>query len=580
MLLSVFTIVPVTADAASVDTAAETGASSELAETGYTIPSEATFANRLAQLKDKYYPYGYCGAYYEDGYEFAWECYGFACQMFYDIFGIKYYAEGFVNMADYTMGELSAGDIVRIRGNTHSIFITKVTGSGYYFCDANWDYNNGVRWDAYYTKSEMAATFTYKVHVPGNNLKGTGSAKTGMYADTPKLKSVKSSAPGITVYWYPVDDASGYRVYYKGGAQKSWKPLGDTTNTYYQFIADLDYGTEYTFTVRAIDCYDELISKFDTKGITTKYNVAPPELISVKSGIDKISVSWEPVKSVGYYRLYAKGNTDTSWHTVAIVKGTSYDFTAGNAHTTYQFTVRCLNSYKKIISGCSPKCMSAEYITYATQLSAPDNIAASAYTQQGTVKISWNAVKNAKRYMVFYSRVGIDKGWKKLGVTTKNYCYQRNCTNNTVYRYTVRCVDDNNAFMSEFLPGAKLPYYTYPEKLKAVKKDDNGNIKVSWNAVKGASSYAVYYKTNGNWKRVATGKAITGTSYVFANCADGVKYTFTVRACDKNGKLISSYNPTGVSLTYKVTPKPTEAPTEAPSIAPTSAPTEAPTEAE
>ena len=178
LILSSFTIIP-TVSAKTTEDIADTGANVELAETGWTIPSETTFATRLAQLKKKYYPSGYSGAYYEDGYAMAWQCYGFACQMLYDVFGIKYYADGFVNKADYNMGNIYAGDIVRIRGNSHSIFVTRVTSTGYYICDGNWDYNNGVRWDAFYTKAEMAATFTYKIHVPGSYLTGNAVAKAG-----------------------------------------------------------------------------------------------------------------------------------------------------------------------------------------------------------------------------------------------------------------------------------------------------------------------------------------------------------------------------------------------------------------
>lgn len=580
MLLSIFTIAPITANAASTDKLADTGANTELFATGYAIPSETTFANRLAQLKEKYYPNGYSGAYYENGYAMAWQCYGYACVMLNEIFGIKYYSDGFVNMADYTMGELYAGDIVRIRGNTHSIFITRVTSKGYYITDGNWDGANGVRWDAFYTKDEMAATFTYKIHVPGSTLKGNAIAQTGLYADTPKLNNAACSAAGITVSWDEVEEASGYRVFYKGGSQKVWKTIGSTPDTSFLYAAELEYGTEYTFTVRVLDCYDEVISKYDKDGITAKYIVAPPELKSVKAGVDKTTITWSAVKGVSYYRVYAKGNKDTSWHTIGIVKGTSFNHTSGEAHTTYQYTVRCLNNSKKLISGCSPKPLSAAYITYATQLDAPSNIVAAYTTKQGVMKLSWDAVTGAKRYMVFYYRYGIDKSWKRLGATTKTYCYPKDCVNATKYRFTVRCVDEKNKYMSDYLSGPTIYYYNIPEKLKAVKKDDDGNIKVSWGAVKGASSYAFYYKTPemSKWKRVTTEAPITGTSYVFGNCEDGVKYTFTVRACNQNGKIVSSYDPIGVSLTYTVTPQPTEAPTEAPTETPTETPTDAPTE--
>lgn len=551
-LLSVIVIVPTAASAAVDKSLSDTGASvSDLAETGWSIPSETTFASRIEQLKKKYPSYGYSGVYIEDGHAIAWQCYGYACLMLNEIFGIKYYADGFVNKADYTWGDLYAGDVVRIRGNTHSIFITKVTDKGYYFTDGNWDGANGVRWDAYYTKDEMKATFTYRIHVPGNTLLGTGTAKTGLYAAAPKLSSTKCTSTGVTVSWHAVDEASGYRVYFKDDKSKSWKSVGKTDKTSFHYTVDLEYGKEFWFTVRALDSYNELISSYDKEGISGTYLVAPPELKSVKAGVDKIKVTWDAVKGVNYYRLYVKADGAASWKIVANVKGTTYNYTGGKAHTSYKFTVRCLNDKKQLISGCSPKSLSADYITYATQLDTPTNIVAAATTTQGSIKVSWNAVKKATRYQVFYRR-STDTNWKKLAVTTKNYYHHTGCTNNTVYRYTVRCIDAKGAFMSDYKAGPNFHFFRYTEKLKAVKHDDNGNIKVSWTAVKGASSYILYYKTpsDSKWIKVITEKPITSTSYIFGSAESGVQYSFTVRACDSNGKIGSSYLASGVSLTY------------------------------
>ena len=551
ILLSVITIVPLAANAAN-DDLADTGAQQELAETGWSIPTEAEFASRMSQLREKYPSYGYSGVYYEDGYPMAWQCYGYACLMFYEVFGIKYYADGFVNRTDYTMGELNAGDIVRIRGNTHSIFITKVTDNGYYFTDGNWDNNNGVRWDAYYTKAEMAATFSYKIHVPGNNLTGTGTARSGLYAETPVLKEARSSAPGITVYWYPQDDAAAYRVYYKKGDQPRWKTLGDTENNYYQFIDDLEYGAEYSFTVRALDSYDELISSYDTDGVSTVYTVAPPELKTAEADVDKISVSWSGVKSVKNYRVYAKGENDTNWRTVGIVSGNSFSFTKGEARTDYQFTVRCLNNYKKIISGCSAKTVSAEFISYDSQLDTPANINSAPVNKAGTIRTTWDAVDGATYYQVFYKRVGVNAGWKKLAVTTNTYYNHSGIENDSVYRYTVRCIDEKGAFISGYQAGPEVHFYLYPDKMNAVKADDDGNLTVSWNAVQNAPAYALYYKTasTNGWRRIVTDEPITGTSYVFGGCESGETYTFTVRVCEPNGCNLSSFSTTGVSVTY------------------------------
>ncbi len=550
-IFSILTIFPIGASAAKAEDLSETGASAELAETGWSVPSENAFATKLAELRKLYPSYGYSGVYYEDGVEMAWQCYGYCCIMFREIFGIKYYAEGWTSRVDYNMGTIYAGDSVRIN-NRHSIFITKVTDKGYYYTEGNWDGANGVRWNQFISKSDLAYIFTYKVHVPGNTLLGTGVAQTGLYAETPQLKNIKSTGSGIIVSWYPVEDATGYRVYCKENDQAHWKTVGKTDKTNFHYIADLKYLSTYSFTVRATDSYGNLISGYDTDGIVTDYEVNAPELKSAVTGVNKITVKWAAVSNVNYYRLYSKGENDTSWHIVANVKGTSGSFTTGKALTNYQFTVRCLSDSKQVISACSVNRPTAVFRDYATQLDAPSNIVAAATKEQGTIKISWDPVPNAKRYQVFVSLYGVNTGWKRLAKTTKNYYLQTGCVNNGLYRYTVRCIDDKGAFVSGYLKGCSIRYFRYPTTLKAVKADDDGNIKVSWSAVKGASSYALYYKTaeTGGWQQVITDAPIKTNSYVFGGCISGTAYTFTVRACDNNGKKTSSYKADGVTLTY------------------------------
>ena len=77
------------------------------------------------------------------------------------------------------MGTIYAGDFVRLDAgygpDTHTVLVTKVTSDRIYFTDANYNNKNGIRWDASYAKEDFAKRFTYKVHIPGNTLTGTGT---------------------------------------------------------------------------------------------------------------------------------------------------------------------------------------------------------------------------------------------------------------------------------------------------------------------------------------------------------------------------------------------------------------------
>ena len=544
MLFGTYTLSAVQASAAKTD----------IASTGYTVPGENLFAKKLAQLQQQY-PNGsrFPGVYYEDGMAKAWTCHAYALIMLHEVFGINYYGEMFYKKIDYNMGTIYAGDMVRINYNSHSIFITQVTSTGYYFTDGNYDGANGVRWNGFYTKAEMASIFTYKVHVPGNKLKGTGSATPELTLSPPELESIIPSSAGITVTWKKVDEAASYRIYCKGGDIASWKAVGVTDATMFTYSA-AQYDTEYTFTVRCVDVDGFLVSSYDKVGLSAVYRLDTPELLELAVYPDHMDLSWNPVENAGRYKVYYKPEGAEKWKSLAKVTQPGYSFTDGEAGVSYTFTVRCLSDVNDPISEYDQEGLTARYVTYDTQLATPQNITAVAANRQAAVTVGWDDVAGAGKYQVFAKRAGIDTGWKKVGVSSTNSFLHTDCTNDTIYTYTVRCIDDNGRFMSGYLKdGAQLHYYRFPSNQKAVKYDDDGRIEVSWDAVDGAACYALYVKDGEDAEWQLIDELFDTTSYLYDGCMDGVNYSFSVRACDGEGAPLSSYDDQGVSLTYSST---------------------------
>lgn len=99
---------------------------------------------------------------------------------------------------------------------------------------------------------------------------------------------------------------------------------------------------------------------------------------------------------------------------------------------------------------------------------------------------------------------------------------------------------------------ASAATYSAPKNIKVSKLNNKGGISVSWSAVKKAPLYAVFVKVGNaaSWKRI---KYTSKNSYTYTGAKNATKYTFTIRVADKNGKYVSSYNKTGVSLTYNPT---------------------------
>lgn len=90
-------------------------------------------------------------------------------------------------------------------------------------------------------------------------------------------------------------------------------------------------------------------------------------------------------------------------------------------------------------------------------------------------------------------------------------------------------------------------------KLSSIKATDYNKINVKWKKVSGATNYIVYYKKagSGKWVKVKTldnkKSSYTHTSSKKYPIVVGQKYTYTVKAYNKNTKKSGSYNKTGLT---------------------------------
>lgn len=139
-----------------------------------------------------------CGAYVLNGVEKAWQCMGFAYKMGHECFGVSPY-----NWEKSTsIGTVYAGDIIRINGDRHSIFVYKVDGSTIYYADCNRTGPCRVSWGNTYSYSELSSRFKandFKLHLSGNNLNGCG-------------KTVPYARPSIVRTYINYQQAGTYRV--------------------------------------------------------------------------------------------------------------------------------------------------------------------------------------------------------------------------------------------------------------------------------------------------------------------------------------------------------------------------------
>lgn len=89
------------------------------------------------------------------------QCLGFAYQLATLVYGGNQYLERNPIYISSAIDTLKAGDIVRYKNNTHSIFVTAVDGDIVTYADCNSDNHCVIRWGQTILKSTLKASFTY-----------------------------------------------------------------------------------------------------------------------------------------------------------------------------------------------------------------------------------------------------------------------------------------------------------------------------------------------------------------------------------------------------------------------------------
>ena len=167
-------------------------------------------------------------------------------------------------------------------------------------------------------------------------------------------------------------------------------------------------------------------------------------------------------------------------------------------------------------------------------------------TSTGT-KISWNSYSGAVKYRIY---VFNGKSWNRVGESTTTNFTHNSLRNGVTYRYTVRAMDKNNKFVSDYNKEGYSNTFFAPPVISSLQ-NVFGGVTVKWSKNSAIDSYRIYRKTkNTGWKRI--GNSDNG-SFTDTTAASGINYTYTLRALDAENNFASYYNG-GKSVTYVKAP--------------------------
>ncbi|WP_295249132.1 MULTISPECIES: hypothetical protein [Ruminococcus] len=351
---------------------------------------------------------------------------------------------------------------------------------------------------------------------------------------TPSISKLENTAGGIKLSWNKVSGTYGYRLYRK--TSSGWKRFKDTTATSFTDSA-VSVNQTKTYTIRCIDSSGKTISGYNSKGWSKKYTPVAPIISKLENTTSGIKLSWNKITGVYGYRVYQK--TSNGWKRIKDTTATSFTDSAVSVNQTKTYTIRCIDSSGKTISGYNSKGWSKKYTPVAPIISKLEN------TTSG-IKLSWNKITGVYGYRVYQKT---SNGWKRIKDTTSTSFTDSAVSANQTKTYTIRCIDKKGNTISGFNSKGWLKKYTAATPKITKLKNTSKGVSVTWNKVTGVYGYRLYRKyAGGSWTKV---KDTTSTSFTDSGAKKGKKVTYTVRCIDKKGNTVSDYNKTGWSITRK-----------------------------
>ena len=420
---------------------------------------------------------------------------------------------------------------------------------------------------SYVDKTAVAGVkYTYTVRGVASDGKtlSPGFDDTGVSATIPKpvsrpanvkLVSAKAVSGGIQVTWKEAAGAATYKVYRKDATNTKWTALTTTATGTSYVDKTAKAGVTYTYTVRGVASDGKTLSpSYNSTGVSAtipKTNApANVTLTGAKVVTGGIQVTWKAASGAAKYRVYRKDATNTGWKALtSSATGTSFLDKTAVAGVTYTYTVRGIASDGKTLSSSYDK------IGVSAVIKPAKVVLISAKADSAGILVTWQKAAGAHSYQVYRKTAGT--GWKCVAKNIHDTEWKDiDAAKGTKYIYTVRAVADDGTTRGGYDKTGKTAAVTKnpttPANVtlgKAVA--GKGSITVTWSYAADARTYRVYRKAAGETKWTIVAKNAEGKSWTDKNVTKGVKYTYTVRGVNANGKLSPGYNKTGVSAVAK-----------------------------
>ncbi|MCR5122978.1 MAG: hypothetical protein K6B74_11225 [Ruminococcus sp.] len=386
----------------------------------------------------------------------------------------------------------------------------------------------------YYAVKKVNADYPYVVRAYYTNANGErvySDYSSEIYMGSGKIVNLTAALQddGIKLKWTGDSASDGYYIYRTQNGTEFTK-IGETTGTSYTDSSFDPSKTQYSYYIQGFD----LMGQTKRSDGVTVYLSAGKSAAPVFSNCtaNTVTVTWNEMDGVSGYQLLMQNPETGAYAVKGDVKAGSdlrYTFTTLDAGGKFRFAVRAY-----ISNGGEKKFgeISDDLIAY-TAPAAVKNLTAAAI--DGGVKLGWNAVPNADKYIIYrknstdYTKIGVVSGTavniKIGGSAVRQYCVAAiKVQNGKDY------IGATSNVVTASGTGIGTPKITSGSYA-------NGSITLTWTKADKASGYRIYkYDAASNtYKSVKTLSGGDTTTYTILNIASGSKETFKIKAFMRDG---------------------------------------------
>lgn len=405
--------------------------------------------------------------------------------------------------------------------NFHMSIITGVDQDGYLLYHAQNSAVGGARLcliDCSNCGASREHVFLYSIHIMSD---ANGYSDIYNNETVSGVKAERISNNQIRITWNAAEDAAGYYVFVKNGANSAFNFCNSTTATSVTYTEPTP-GAAYYFAVRPYFYSDATyVGKMSETVYNNEYLLTPTGVTAVLDpASNNVRVTWNKVAGEPLYEVYRSTNPNSGFEKVFELEGTSCILGNLAPETTYYYKVRAVNRNNP--DGNSDYSTAAQVTT--GKLSQP---VVTTSIIDGGIRVSWEKVPYANRYEVL--RASSANGtYYSLATVEGTALNNTSVVAGRTYYYKVKAYNTANPNVSiTSNVTAQIAKMEAPTLTKGT--NSAGKPVISWGTVLGADRYDVYRATNANgaYTRVLS---TTGTSYTDSSASAGRTYYYKVLA--------------------------------------------------